>query len=106
MIVAPNTDLIDMAIFCINELDIDKDLNIFISLCRLKHDEAWGWTYDLDKDEIDVELDENLSRPNMLLTLCHEMVHVKQYSEDREANEEEALKLEEVLYNKYIKNNT
>ncbi len=101
MIVAPNTDLMNVAIFCVNELGIDKDLNIFINLCCLKHDKAMGWTYDLDGDEIDVELDESLSKPTMLLTLCHEMVHVKQYSEDREADEQEALKLEEILYNKY-----
>ena len=37
----------------------------------------------------------------MLVTLCHEMVHVRQYSEGGRANEREADELEVVLAEKY-----
>jgi predicted metallopeptidase len=60
-----------------------------------------GWTYTIHDGEIDIEIDKNLSFQDKILTLCHEMVHAWQFSQGRESNEEEAMKLEKELYNKY-----
>jgi hypothetical protein len=60
-----------------------------------------GWTYTIHNGEIDIEIDKNLSFQDKILTLCHEMVHAWQFSQDRESDEEEALKLEVKLYNEY-----
>jgi hypothetical protein len=60
-----------------------------------------GWTYTIHDGEIDIEIDKNLSFQDKILTLCHEMVHAWQFSQDRESDEEEALKLEVKLYNEY-----
>jgi hypothetical protein len=60
-----------------------------------------GWTYTIHDGEIDIEIDKNLPFQDKILTLCHEMVHAWQFSQDRESDEEEALKLEVKLYNEY-----
>ena len=94
-----------VAQWCANKLNIDVyDVNVIINECCLKHDGAWGWTYDLAfENEIDVELDENLSTENRILTLCHEMVHVRQVCRGDEAFcEDEAHELEEELYEGYV----
>lgn len=87
--------------FCIDRLSIRKDLDVIVTECCLKHDNAMGWTYDVHENEIDIEIDVNLDKSDKLLTLCHEMVHVLQYSEGRDANEHEAYKLENKLYKEY-----
>jgi len=38
----------------------------------------------------------------MLVTLCHEMVHVRQYSQGERSNEREAISLENELAEKYL----
>ncbi len=91
----------DIVNFCSEKLKIRYDLDIIVTECCLKHDNTMGWTYDLFEDEIDIEIDKNLSFNDKILTLCHEMVHAWQFSQGRESNEEEAMKLEKELYNKY-----
>ena len=88
--------------YCRDHLYIRHDLDIIITECCLKHDGALGWCYDIHEGEIDIELDMNQSIESKALTLCHEMVHAWQFSQDRESCEDEAKKLEEVLYNGYL----
>lgn len=91
----------DVVLYCRHTLNIKKVVDIHITECCLKHDNAWGWTYDEVEGEIDIELDINLSGESKLLTLCHEMVHAWQFSEGRESDEAEALKMEGVLRDGY-----
>jgi Zn-dependent peptidase ImmA (M78 family) len=91
----------DIVNFCSKKLRIRYDLDIIVTECCLKHDNTMGWTYTIHDGEIDIEIDKNLPFQDKILTLCHEMVHAWQFSQDRESNEEEALKLETELYNEY-----
>jgi hypothetical protein len=102
MIYAVNEILADVALYCSKELDIRKDLDIIITECCLEHDKALGWTYDEVEGEIDIELDKSQSVEEKILTLCHEMVHVKQFSEGDDSNEEEAYNLEGGLRDGFI----
>jgi len=91
----------DIVNFCSEKLRIRYDLDIIVTECCLKHDNAMGWTYTTHDGEIDIEIDKNLPFQDKILTLCHEMVHAWQFSQDRESDEKEALKLETELYNEY-----
>ena len=98
MIYADHDYLVDVVYYCKHKLNIKDDLEINIALCCLKHDGALGWCYDLHENEVDIELDQSQCKDSMMLTLCHEMVHVKQFSEGKESNEEEANNLEQKLF--------
>lgn len=103
MIYANRSLLVDIALFCRHKLNIPNDINITIHECCLKEDNVMGWCYD-DYDEecgYDIELEQTLDPVDAAETLCHEMVHIKQYSEGRDADEEEAEKLETILYKEW-----
>jgi len=95
--------------FCRDELSIANSVIINISLDDLTEDNAHGWcTNSSDKpgfnpNEYEIELEETLTDEEMLITLCHEMVHIRQYSEGNPSNELEAEKLESVLAEKFKK---
>jgi Zn-dependent peptidase ImmA (M78 family) len=91
----------DIVNFCSKKLRIRYDLDIIVTECCLKQEGAMGWAYTVHDGEIDIEIDKNLPFQDKILTLCHEMVHAWQFSQGRESNEEEALKLETELYNEY-----
>jgi hypothetical protein len=93
--------LLDIASFCQKRLDIPKDINITISECCLKEDNTWGWCYDDSDNDYDIELEATLDPVDLAETLCHEMVHIKQYSKGQEADEDEAYHLEGILYNEW-----
>jgi hypothetical protein len=103
IIYSSNKLLSDVALYCAEKLFVDLySVKIIISECCLKHDNAMGWTYDLFEDEIDIEIDKNLSNDKKILTMCHEMVHVRQAARGDEAFcEIEANKLEGVLYDEF-----
>ena len=103
MIIVPNQALGDVAAFCMEKLGIAEDsVDIHITECCLKDDNAMGWCYDILDGEIDIELEETLDDPTKILTLCHEMVHVRQaYRGDEKFCEREANKLEKELYNEF-----
>jgi len=103
MIIVPNQALGDVAVFCMEKLGMtDSDVDIHITECCLKDDNALGWCYDMLDGEIDIELEESLDDPTKILTLCHEMVHVRQaYRGDEEFCEHEANKLEKELYDEF-----
>ncbi len=99
MISAPSALLSDVALYCSQELGIDfKNVEIHITECCLKHDRALGWCYDIIENEVDIEVDINLSDHDQILTLCHEMVHARQAIRgDATFDEDEANKLEKEL---------
>ena len=101
MILADNSLLLDIASFCLDRLNIPKNINITISQCCLKEDNTWGWCYDDEDNDYDIELEATLDPVDLAETLCHEMVHIRQFSNDQEANEEEAGQLESILYNEW-----
>ena len=103
MIYANRPILLDIAAFCRDRLQIPIDININIHECCLKEDSVMGWCYD-DYDEehgYDIELEVTLDPVDAAETLCHEMVHIKQFSEGKDADEEEAEKLETILYKEW-----
>ena len=94
--------------FCKKELGISEEIEVAVFLDDLSEDGVKGWCHDddvglLDEDEIvyEIDIERTLTKEEMLLTLCHEMVHVKQYSNGQLANEDEEDKLEKVLAEKY-----
>lgn len=105
-IFAHTYSLADVAKYCAKKLDITQyNVNIHISECCLKHDQALGWCYDLDGNELDVEIEQSLSADDKILTLCHEMVHARQAIRgDKAFCEDEANKLEKELYEQYKTN--
>lgn len=69
-----------MAHFCIKKfLPRHKTLDIEINLKRMSKDENYGYCSQLDERDFEIEVKRSLSMRNMLTTLAHEMVHVKQY---------------------------
>lgn len=103
-------DIDDVVGFCFDKLNIRKDVIVHVHLDNLlEEDGVKGWCHDDevifedDKIEYEIELEESLDDNEMFITLCHEMVHVKQYSEGRDADEDEAYELENILFEKYLK---
>lgn len=94
--------------FCKEELNIRDEVNVHVYLDDLLEEEGVkGWCHDdhlfseEDELEYEIEIEESLDNDEMLVTLCHEMVHVKQYSDGYDANETEAYDLENELSEKY-----
>jgi hypothetical protein len=89
--------------FCKKELDIPDDTLISVEYLDLSEDNVKGWAIDdADDGEYDIEIEETLSPREIIMTLCHEMVHIKQMVEGRNLDEVEAVEFEEILYNKFI----
>ena len=53
-------------------------------------------------DNAYIEINENLSPTEQMLTICHELIHWKQYQDGEEFDEEEAYTGELELYKQYI----
>ncbi len=69
-----------MALFCVNKfLPRHKNLTVEINLRLMSKDETYGYCCHVDDREFEVELKRTLGMRDMLTTLAHEMVHVKQY---------------------------
>lgn len=104
-----NSNLFHLANFCIKELKIELyDATVVINEVCLKEDKVKGWTQDISYESydseiyVDVKIDKNLPQHEKLLTLCHEMVHVRQACRGDEIfSEDEANALEEKLYEQY-----
>lgn len=95
----------DIVSFCKKELDIPDEILVSVSVEDLTEDSVKGWTIDsAEDDEYDIEIDFSLSVSEVIITMCHEMVHVQQLHQNRELDENEAYEKEELLYNKYINN--
>lgn len=83
--------------FVRNELAIGIDVDIDVDLLNLEDEGVKGWCFGMD-GEYTIELDCNLPADEMALTLCHEMVHVRQYETTGIADEDEAYDLENILF--------
>lgn len=66
-----------MAEFVCNKFDIDPDVEI--SFRRLTNDRSIGGCIQVDANEYEIDIKRSLRLRDMLTTLAHEMVHVKQY---------------------------
>ena len=63
--------------YCYDELISTYDTNINVYLTK-PDDGLAGWCV-YDEGEFEIEVDESLPREEFIKTICHEMVHVKQY---------------------------
>ena len=71
----------DVASFCYNELiPRIRKCEIEINIKKMKGYE--GTCIDTDDREYEIEVNKNQSLEDLCVTLCHEMVHVKQYAKD------------------------
>lgn len=87
--------------FLREELKISDSVDICVDIHKLT-DGIGGWCNNSIDDNIyEIEIEESLNIDKKMLTLCHEMIHVKQYSEGEKVDEDEAYEMESVLYNKY-----
>ncbi len=78
--------------------DFDLDLSIIpMSL----ENEVLGWTLQLDIDEYEIEIEKNLTQLEYITTLLHELVHVWQYTQDYQC-EDEAYHMESQLTQQYV----
>jgi hypothetical protein len=69
-----------MAQYCIKKfLPKHKNINLTISFKRMSNDANYGYCCHLEGREFEIELKRTLRLRDMLTTLAHEMVHVKQY---------------------------
>jgi hypothetical protein len=93
--------------FCRDELSIMDEVIVEVYLKDLTKDNVHGWCVDSSEfpgfgdNEYEIEIEETLNDDDMLVTLCHEMVHIRQYSEGNPSNDREAEELETVLAEKY-----
>ena len=69
-----------MAYYCIKKfLPRHKTLSVTINFRRMSNDTNYGYACHLEGREFEVEVKRTLKLRDMLTTLAHEMVHVKQY---------------------------
>lgn len=66
-----------MAIFVCRKFGITP--NIEINFKRMTNDANYGYACNLDDNEYEIEIKRSLRMRDMLTTLAHELVHVKQY---------------------------
>ena len=106
----------DVAYWCVNKLmPRMKKLDIEIQINNLK-DNAVGYCMMQDDNRTyEIEVDKKLDIEEMIVTVCHEMVHVKQYARNElgindkndDQNyfdlpyEKEAYELQEILLKQY-----
>jgi hypothetical protein len=79
--------------WCINHFDLgDVDINIELKMME----DCWGTCVDNDDGGYDIEISINQSLRDIVATITHEMVHVKQYvtGEWQGEGEREANKLQ------------
>ena len=109
----------DVAYWCVNKLmPRMKKLDIEIQINNLK-DNAVGYCMMQDDNRTyEIEVDKKLDIEEMIVTVCHEMVHVKQYARNElginDKNdgqnyfdlpyEKEAYELQEILLKQYQEN--
>jgi hypothetical protein len=66
-----------LADYVCNKFDISPDIEIYFR--RLTNDHSLGGCVQIDKGEYEVDLKRSMRMRDMLTTLAHELVHVKQY---------------------------
>lgn len=81
-----------------------RNINIIIDVQKKLDDNAKGYCAQEASREFTIELKVDLLH-NMIITLAHEMVHVRQFIRKQEINEFEAYGLEKLLYDRFHKYN-
>ena len=66
-----------MAEFVLDKFNINPDVEIYFR--RLTNDHSLGGCVSLDDNEYEIDIKRSLRMRDMLTTLAHELVHVKQY---------------------------
>jgi len=94
MVVSSNNELaLNVAVFCHNELELERSIDI-----QVKPLDVDGFCYSNGL----IEIDESLEAVDMIMAVCHEMVHAKQYETGGVADEDEAYTKELELQRAYI----
>ena len=80
------------------------EVDIEVIPTDLTADNVFGWTL-INNDQNEIEIHDNLSEKDFIITLLHELVHVDQNVRglfDDEKRENEAYQLESKLYEQFI----
>ena len=89
--------------FFTSRYEIARDVEVYHT--DLSDDNAFGFTEE-NGDEQFVQVHQELKDRDYVMTLLHELVHVVQNERgeyDDEKREEEAYRMEEVLYNEFLR---
>lgn len=71
----------DVVNFCIGELmPRMKTLEVGVQLSNDLDSHQYGFCCAIDTREFEIEVNAKLSDEDLITTICHEMVHVKQYA--------------------------
>lgn len=93
----------DIVNYCRVKLNIPNEVYIEATPLDLTDDGVVGWTFESGEDgEYEIEIERTLNIRELVTTICHEMVHVKQLFEGRELNEDEAYGQEGILSEGYF----
>jgi len=69
-----------MANYCLKKfLPRHRTVNVEIKIKRFGNDTSYGYCLQESKRDYEIEVNRNLRLRDMLTTIAHEMVHVKQY---------------------------
>jgi hypothetical protein len=63
-----------------NYLNRFRTLDIKVALTNCFKNGAYGWCMSNTRREFELEIDKSLNLYDFISTICHEMVHVKQYA--------------------------
>lgn len=66
-----------LAVFVCQKFNLNVDIEI--NFRRMSKDPNYGYCCNLDDDEFEIDVKRTLRMRDMLTTLAHELVHVKQY---------------------------
>ena len=93
----------DVFDFCCEQWDQLTDAEVEVNQCDLTDDRVKGW-FQVDEDgEFLIHIHNDLSRDDYMVTLIHELVHVKQTLTgllDYDRREEEAVIWEKILFHR------
>ena len=88
--------------FFTTKYEIDSDVEVYHT--DLSDDNAFGFTEENGEEQF-VQIHNNLNQTDYVITLLHELVHVVQNERgeyDDEKREEEAYRMEGILYSEFL----
>ena len=102
MVYADDIETTNLSQWLIQRLNIDlKDGHVEILDLDLSEDGVLGWCMDFLDNEYEIQIHNKMLPRQRLETICHEFVHVMQYSNGRDADEDEAHEIEAMLADEY-----
>lgn len=75
-----------MAMFVCRKFNINPEIEI--NFRRMSKDENYGYCCHLEDEEFEIEIKRTLRLRDLLITLAHELVHVKQYIKGEIVNDD------------------